>query len=179
MILNPNKTKALVVSSTGTLLPVVTLTLPMVTWSWLGSICASLNLDILGVKFDSRLTFEDHARGIVSHVSQRIGILSLVKRVFVDTSALLRCYYAFVLPVLEYCSPVWGSAAEYHLQLVVRQVYSVARLRPDQTFLSSFHRRHVVVQCMLHNVNSNSNHCLSNELLSEFHMHELRLQLIH
>ena len=74
------------------------------------SICASPNLDILGMKFDSRLTFEDHVRGIVSSVSQRICILRLVKRVFVDTSVLLRCYYAFVLPILEYCSPVWGSA---------------------------------------------------------------------
>ena len=72
------------------------------------SICSYPNLDIHGVKFDSRLTFEDHARGIVSRVSQGIGILRLVKRVFVDTSVLLRCYYSFVLPILEYCSPVWG-----------------------------------------------------------------------
>ena len=70
------------------------------------SICASPNLDILGVKFDSRLTYEDHVHGIVSRVSQRIGILRLVKRIFVDTSVLLRCYYGFVLPILKYCSPV-------------------------------------------------------------------------
>ena len=72
-------------------------------------------------------------RGIVSRVSQRIGILSLVKSVFVDTSVLLLCYYAFVLPILEYCSPLLGSAAECHLQLLERQVYSVSRLRPDQS----------------------------------------------
>ena len=65
---------------------------------------ASPNLDILGVKFDSRLTFEVRVRGIVSRVFQRIGILRMVKRVFVDTSMLLRCYYAFVLPILKYCS---------------------------------------------------------------------------
>ena len=56
------------------------------------SICASANLDILGWKFDSRLTFEDHVRDIVSRVSQRIGILRLAKHVFVDNSVLLRCY---------------------------------------------------------------------------------------
>ena len=50
------------------------------------SIRASLNLDILGVKFDSKLTFGDHVRGIVSRVPQRIGILRLVKRIIVDTS---------------------------------------------------------------------------------------------
>ena len=38
------------------------------------SICASPNLDILGVKFDSKLTFENHVRSIVSRVYQRIGI---------------------------------------------------------------------------------------------------------
>ena len=34
-------------------------------------------------------------RGIVSHVSQKIGILRLVKRIFVDTNVLLRCFFAF------------------------------------------------------------------------------------
>ena len=34
------------------------------------------------MKFDSRLTFEDHVYNIVSRVSQIIGILRLVKRVF-------------------------------------------------------------------------------------------------
>ena len=46
------------------------------------SIRASPNLDNLGVKFDSKLTFEDYVLGIVSRVSQRIGILRLVKRIF-------------------------------------------------------------------------------------------------
>ena len=45
-------------------------------------------------------------------LSYRIGISRLVKRILVDTSVLLRCYFAFVLPILEYCSPVSGSAAE-------------------------------------------------------------------
>ena len=79
------------------------------------SICVSPHLDSLVVKFDNRFTFEDHVHGIVSRVTQRIAILWLVKRVFVDTSVLLRCYYAFVLSILEYCSPVWGPAAECHL----------------------------------------------------------------
>ena len=47
------------------------------------------NLDIIGVKFD-KLIFEDHVCGIVSRVSQRIGSLRLVKRIFVDTFKLLR-----------------------------------------------------------------------------------------
>ena len=96
------------------------------------SISASpkFNIDILSVKFDRGLTFEDHVRGILTRVSQRIGILMLVNRIFLDTSVLLHYYYALVLPILEYCSPVWGYAAECNLQLLERQVYSVARLLP-------------------------------------------------
>ena len=119
-----------------------------------------------GLKLNTYLTFEVHVRSIVSRVSQRIFILRFVKRVFVETSVLLRCYYAFVLPIIEYCSQVWGSAAECHLQRLERQVYSVAKLCNDQTFLSLCHRRHVNALCMLCKVNSNSNHCLFSELLS-------------
>ena len=69
MILNANKTMALVVSRSRTVSsPHGDLVLCGV------SIRASHNLEILGVKFDSKLTFEDHVRGIVSRVSQRIGI---------------------------------------------------------------------------------------------------------
>ena len=77
MILNPNKTKALVFSRCRTVNPPHgDLVLSVV------SIWGSSNLHIFGVKFDSRLAFEDHVHGIVSCVFQRIGILRLVKRVF-------------------------------------------------------------------------------------------------
>ena len=46
------------------------------------------------------------------------------------------------------------------------QVYSEARLCPDQTFLSLYLRRHVAALCMLYKVNSNSKHCLFSELPS-------------
>ena len=65
MILNPNKTKALVVSRSRTVSP------PHGDLVWSGV----SNLDILGVKFDRKLTFEDHVRGIVS-VSLRELIFS-------------------------------------------------------------------------------------------------------
>ena len=63
MILNPNKTKALVASTSRTVCP------PHGELSGV-SICARPNLDILGVKFGTKLTFEDHVRGIVSLVSK-------------------------------------------------------------------------------------------------------------
>ena len=74
------------------------------------------------MRFD-KFTFKDYVRGIVSRVSQIIGILRLVKRIFVDTSVLLRCYLSFVLTILKYFSLVRGSVAESPIQLHVRQVY--------------------------------------------------------
>ena len=130
------------------------------------------------MKFDSKLTSENQVRGIVSRDSPRIGILRLVKSVFVGTSVLLRCDYSFALPIQECCSSVWGSAAECHLQLHGRQVYSVAGLRPNQSFLSLCHRRHVASLCMLYKDNSNSNnYCFF--LFSELTSASVMAQLIH
>ena len=62
-------------------------------WQWEQEACPTTTVvkccDTTVVKFDSRLTFEDHVLGIVSRVSERIDILRLVKRVFVDTSVVL------------------------------------------------------------------------------------------
>ena len=101
-------------------------------------------------------------------VSQRIGILRLVTRLFVDTSVLRRCYFVFVLSIREYCSLVLGPDAERHVQLLVRQVYSVVTLRPDQSFLSLCHRRSTAGLSMLYKVNSHFNHCLFSELSSSY-----------
>ena len=89
MIQNSKKTKALVVSRSRTVNP----TRGDLVLSGV-SIHDSPNHYIFGVKFDRKLIFKDHVRGIVSRVSQRIGVLRLVKRIFVDTSVFLRCYFA-------------------------------------------------------------------------------------
>ena len=44
-----------------------------------------------------------------------------------DGSVIVRCFRGFVLPVLEYCSAVWGSAADAHLKLLDRAVSIAAR----------------------------------------------------
>ena len=72
---------------------------------------------------------------------------------------LLRCYFEFVLPILEYCSRCVG-------QLLERQVFAVARFSHDQTFLSLYHRRRVAGLSMLYKVDANFNHSLFSELPS-------------
>ena len=61
-------------------------------------------------------------------------------------------------------------------------MYSVARLCPDQGFLSLCHLRRVAGLSMPYKVNSNFNHCLFTELPSasaRVRQPELRLQLMH
>ena len=41
------------------------------------SICASHNIDVIVMKFDSKLSFDDYVLGIICHTSQRIGMLRL------------------------------------------------------------------------------------------------------
>ena len=48
--------------------------------------------------------------------------------VFRDVTVVAKCFWAFILPVLEYCSPVWMSAATSHLSLLDRFVSQVGRL---------------------------------------------------
>ena len=56
---------------------------------------------ILGVTFDSKMTFEKHLRSVSRAAAQRLGILRKTWRVFHDRSLRGRCFRGFVLPVLE------------------------------------------------------------------------------
>ena len=93
------------------------------------------------------MTFEKHLRSVSRAVSQRLGILSKSWRVFHDRSLLGRCCRGFALPVLEYCSAVWCSAADTHLKLLDRAV-SGARFLTGAVFECDIpHRRSVAFPC--------------------------------
>ena len=101
------------------------------------------DLGIFGVTFNSKLSFEKHLRLVSRAASQRLGILRKSWRVFHDRSLLERCFRGFVLPVLEYCSAVWCSAADTHLKLLDR-VVSGARFLTEGVFECDIaHRRSV------------------------------------
>ena len=102
MKLNASKTKTMIVSSSHTMHPQS----PPLTID--GTVLKeSDDLDILGVTFDSKLTFEKHLHSVSKATSQkRLGILRKSWRVFHDKLLIGRCFGGFVLPVLEYCSAV-------------------------------------------------------------------------
>ena len=122
------------------------------------------DLVILGATFDSEMTFEKHLRSVSRAASQRLGILRNSRPVFHDGSLLGRCFRRFVLPVLEYCSVVWCSAADTHLKLLDRAV-SGARFLTGGVFESDIsHSRSVAVLCMFYKIRCNPVHPLNGAL---------------
>ena len=107
------------------------------------------DLVILGVTFDSKMTFEKHVRSVCRAVSQRHGILRKSWLVFHDRLLLGRCFRGFVLPVLEYCSAVWCSAADdTHLKVLDRAVSGARFLTWGVFECDIAHRRSVAVLCI-------------------------------
>ena len=98
------------------------------------------------------MTFEKHLRAVSTAASQRLGILRKSWRLFHDRSLLGRCFRGFVLPVLEYCSAVWCSAADIHLKLLDRAVSGARFLTGGVFDCDISHRRSVAVLCMLYKI---------------------------
>ena len=63
----------------------------------------------LGILFKSNLCFETHIDSIIAKAKQR---LYLIKKSFTssDCYALVLAFKSYVIPLLEYCSPVWSPS---------------------------------------------------------------------
>ena len=113
------------------------------------------DLVILGVTFDSKMTFEKLLRFVSRAASQRFDIFRKSWQVFHDRLLLGRYFRGFVLPVLEYCSAVWCSAADTHLRRLDRVVSGGGVFKCDLA-----HRRSVAVLCMPYKIRRNTMHTL-------------------
>ena len=80
-------------------------------------------------------------------------IPSLMKRCQVA-----KCFWAFILPVLEYCSPVWMSAATSHLSLLDRVVSQVGQLSGGSVSCDLWHRRKVASLSVFFKIDSLVDH---------------------
>ena len=86
----------------------------------------------------------------------RVGILRKTMSVFRDVTVLAKCFWAFILHVLEYCSPVWMSAATSNLSLLDRVVSQVGRLSGGS--VSCDHRRKVASLSVFFKIDSLVDH---------------------
>ena len=122
------------------------------------------DLVILGVTFNSKMTFEKHLRSVSRAASQKHGIFRKSWRAFHDRSLLGRCFKGFVLPVLEYCCAVWCLAADIYLKLLDRAVSGAQFLTGGVFECDIAHRRSVAVLCMLYKIRCNPMHPLNGAL---------------
>ena len=107
------------------------------------------SLRILGVTFDSKVTFETHLREVVSKAVMSLGVVHRAGNLF-DCPRVLKNYYTiYVLSHLEYCASEWMSSAESHLNLLDSVVRSAERLCEGE-LCSLGHRRKVSTLCLLY-----------------------------
>ena len=130
--MNASKTKSIIVSMSRTM----HIQSPLLTIG--GTVLKESDaLFILGVTFDSKITFEKHLRSVSRAASQRLGILRKSMRVLHDRWLLGRCFLGFVLPVLEIYYAVWCSAPDTHLKRLGRAVDG-ARFLTGSVFIVTF-----------------------------------------
>ena len=114
----------------------------------------------MGETFDSKLTFTKHLRSVSRAASHRLDILRKSWLVFHDKLLIVRCFWDFVFPFVEYCSAVWCSAADTHLKLLDRVVSGACFIAGGVLNCDLFHRLSVAVLCMLYKIRCNPKHPL-------------------
>ena len=62
-------------------------------------------LNILGVRIDDKLSFKDHLSTVLRKVYAKVGALRRLRKL-VPADISLMLYKAYILPHLEYCSPL-------------------------------------------------------------------------
>jgi len=81
----------------------------------------------LGMWFDSNLKWNTHVEKTASKISQKIGILKRL-RIFIDQNTMNMLYNAIILPHIDYCCPIWTSAAKKHVNKIQVLQNHAARL---------------------------------------------------
>ena len=162
MRLNPNKTQSMIVSRSRTVFPPHS---DLLVGSTSLNSCDSFK--IIGIMFDSKFTFERQIHCISSSVAQKIGPLRKSFRIFGDHDVSLKCFNSFILPCLEYCSPVWSSAADSHLKLLDKILRACKILIPNFT-ISLQYCHFISSLCMFYKTFHNPSHPLHSELPNLF-----------
>ena len=108
MILNPSKTKALLV--TGKRLDSKLNLHPLNLTAHGNSINQVKSEILLGLTIDSNLNFNNHIDILCKKVSQRIGVLKNIKKNLPIKERIL-FFNSMIKPIMLYGSPVWDSCS--------------------------------------------------------------------
>lgn len=100
-------------------------------------------LKLLGVTFDSTLSFRPHLHNVAVRGNQRLSFLRRASRVL-DHEGRLSVYKGFVRPVLEYAPLVWLSATDTHLKRLDRVQKRAMTIIGPGTLLQSLGARRTV-----------------------------------
>ena len=93
---------------------------------------------------------------MATSASHRIGILRKTRSVFRDNSII--SFFSFILLVLEYCSPVWISAAVSYLSLLDRVVWSAFRLSGGVVRCDLWRRRRLAALSLFYRIRDSAGH---------------------
>ena len=126
-------------------------------------------LKVLGFDLDIKFSFEGQIRSITESASGKLVIMRKALCMFGDPVLVLRWFWSFLLPVLEYCSPLWMSAAASDLGLFDRVVSKAVRISYGLVVCDLKHRRRVAAFCMFYKIPRNPNHNLE-AALPEVHV---------
>ena len=85
----------------------------------------------LSVMFNEKLTFEKHIRSVASSIVQKLRNLRKCLSIYDSYSIIQNLLFSFILPLFEYCAPVWSSATGTHLKLLDRSFNMVKFLLPE------------------------------------------------
>lgn len=84
-------------------------------------------IKFLGVIIDEKLSWSYHINHIKGKISKSIGMLSCARR-NLDRETLLKLYFAFIHPYLNYCIDVWGRCNQHYFQTLFRLQKRAVRL---------------------------------------------------
>ena len=107
-------------------------------------------LTILGVTYDSRLTFEEHLSNVCANAARKLGIVRKASYIYNDEEINATCFRTFVLPLLEYCPPIWMSASARDLSLLDKVARGGRFLFPGRANYDLDHRRAVSCLSLFH-----------------------------
>ena len=88
----------------------------------------------LGIMLDENLKWESHISFVCRKISRDIGIMGRA-RPYLSSKELLLLYNSFILPHLNYCAMIWGSAYQTRLQKILVLQKRAVRIIDRKPFL--------------------------------------------